>query len=384
MKKPFENIKKVVIVLVDFEKESTNVRACVVKKDQKELPVIHSFEQLEGVFKYFGKSVPYLFHVTGTGVLNRLTDDILTYQDQLIVNADTNSFSFTSFSDGKQRAVSFVRNDLLKPMLELFEEQKVFLFSLTSGYVPLFLTLKNKQIKSIDTIYLIEYKNGQINQFERNSIHLSEDKASVFQKIAEALAFSIFQYDQSFEQAIEQKELEKNTIEFNYFKRYSTVGTGFVLALLLLVILNFFYQKNLNSKVVSLEEEMLLHSENLNLLDNLKQEKERKSVLVQNSGIKSKYFISFYLDKIASSVPADINLLGVTVFPLKESLKENKKVEFQQTKIEISGNAGGSKIIEFWLESLNRFAWVNSVEVTNFSKTTGSNSTFTLTIWIKA
>lgn len=381
MFKAFNHIQQVIIVIIELDRESVRYRACRVKRNDKNFPDIPLFDSISDIVKKFGKTSPYALHFIGTGILNRLTDNISNYKEQLLVNADVNSFQFTSFSDSTRKAVSFIRKDLTFTYLEEVQRQKLFLLSLSSGYVPLFVFLEKKCITTLNTEFDLAFADQHIKLFQR-----SDDKKNAFDyfdRLAWSIASPLFEKNPAFEQAIEAIELDKNKQEYIYFRRYSILGAGSVLTLLMLVLMNYFYQRSLNNDVVTLEEELLLHSENLNLLDRLKQEKERKTLLIQNSGIKSKQFISFYLDRIASSVPASIRLKKCTIFPLKEALKENRKVEFEQTKIEISGVAGGSKIFENWLERLNRFAWVESVEVTNFSKSAESNSVFSLIIWVK-
>lgn len=127
----------------------------------------------------------------------------------------------------------------------------------------------------------------------------------------------------------------------------------------------------------------MLNNENLALLERLRQEKTRKEQLILSSGINASEFISFYIDRIGESVPGSISLKEVQVFPLKEKLKEKKKVEIQQEVIEIIGYTPGSEVLDNWMEKVNRFEWVKSVELINYLKSENVNAEFKLLITLE-
>ena len=56
------------------------------------------------------------------------------------------------------------------------------------------------------------------------------------------------------------------------------------------------------------------------------------------------------------------------IFPLKERLKQKRKIEIDQESIEIKGFTNSSTILDDWMEKMNRFDWVERVELLNYSK----------------
>jgi hypothetical protein len=142
----------------------------------------------------------------------------------------------------------------------------------------------------------------------------------------------------------------------------------------------YFYINYLNTEIANLEVDLTLTNDTVSLLEKLKQEKNRKELLVSNSGVQQKEFLSYFLDKIGETVPKAISLQVLEVFPLSETLKEKRRVELQQHIIEIEGTSPESETLDDWMERMNRFEWVRSVELINYLKSNNSNASFKLLI----
>ena len=99
-----------------------------------------------------------------------------------------------------------------------------------------------------------------------------------------------------------------------------------------------------------------------------------------SSGVSSNHFISYYLDEIGKGVPKEIRLSEMLVFPLKEKLKDKRKVEVDQKKIEISGWTSDNVVLDDWIEDMDKAAWVGSVELLNYQKMANNDAGFKLII----
>ena len=121
----------------------------------------------------------------------------------------------------------------------------------------------------------------------------------------------------------------------------------------------------------------------MSILEKLGQEEIRKQQLVLNSGVVTNNFISFYLDEIGKAVPKDIRLSEMYVFPVIEKLKEKRKVEIDQSKIEILGWTKSNTVLDDWIESIDRQDWVKSVELMNYQKLSNDESSFKMIVFLE-
>jgi Tfp pilus assembly protein PilN len=171
-----------------------------------------------------------------------------------------------------------------------------------------------------------------------------------------------------------------HTENYRQFRQFRFFGVAIVSFLFIAVTLNYFYINYLNTEIANLEVDLTLTNDTVSLLEKLKQEKNRKELLVSNSGVQQKEFLSYFLDKIGETVPKAISLQDLEVFPVLETLKEKRKVVLQQQIIEIDGTSPESETLDDWMERMNRFDWVKSVELISYLKSENSIASFKLLI----
>ncbi len=326
---------------------------------------------LEEIVKHFGKYTPIRIHVTGTGVLTRLTDFIQGYKEQLIVNGDKDDFYFTSYHDESKILVSFFRKNLIETLIQSIEEQKLFLLSITSGLVPFLVSSSSNELITFD--YNLQLSEGKLLKLERNDFPVERTILSgVFYTYSELLCLSLSSLTtkdlDQFQQGLIHENYTKNYDEFIQYRQFRFFGVSLVFIILLSLLGNYFYLNQLNQEIADLEVELTLHNDNLALLNKLKQEQTRKELLIENSGVFQKHFITFYLDKIIGTVPGTISIQEANLFPTKEALKEKRKIEFDNQSLTILGTTPTSEILEEWMQKMNRFSWVKSVELINYLK----------------
>jgi hypothetical protein len=70
------------------------------------------------------------------------------------------------------------------------------------------------------------------------------------------------------------------------------------------------------------------------------------------------------------------------LFPLVQQLKPKHKVETDNSKIIIHGITINSKVLDDWMEDLEKKEWIQSVEVINYSRLDDLNSIFHIIIHI--
>lgn len=372
--------RSLIVVFLDFGQGSCDISAGKIAFGSSANQTFESFGDLEEVVTHFGKYKAYHLHILGTGVLSRKIGSSNAYQQDLIMNGNPNEFLFTMFDDGTKMAVSFCRKELISEYLGQFETQKWFLYGLSCGYAPICNILENE---TVATEFEIAIKKDHITLFRRahevkTRTNWRGDFWTTKSLIAEAIRFNklaekkwIIDGEEAGDQARE------NVHQYNQFK---TLGIGIVGTIFLALVINYFYQNHLNDQVAQLEMDLSVHSENISMLDRLSQEKIRKEQLINNAGVNASSFLSFYMDKIGESVPKSITLSDMTVFPVVGKLKEKQRVEVDQQHIWIAGITKDNEILDDWIEKMDRFGWVKSVELLNYLKSTEDWAEFELQI----
>jgi len=181
---------------------------------------------------------------------------------------------------------------------------------------------------------------------------------------------------------LDETRFEQTKADYKEFVRFVKLGIGILGFFLIALVGNYFYVNHLNTVAAQLETDIAGYGENLALSDRLQQEKQRKLVLVDNSGIQSVKYLSFYLDEIGASVPAAIQLSSLETFPLLEPLKPKRKVELNSKHLTISGFSSSSKVLDDWMEALERKEWISGVELINYVRINDQKATFQLLLKI--
>lgn len=377
--------KKVIFVVLRFSNQEQKISAAKISAKQNEATQ-QEFETLTELVKKMGKETAYVLHVEGAGVLNRQVENIPNYKEQLIVNGDKEDFYFTTKAIGNKLLTSFFRKTLIASTLQELEQLKVFVVNVTSGIPPIAalgehtLTMRNE--------YKLEIANQQIKTFERTEekhgqLNIDGQFIDYQQALAKGVIHILLQSETSISGGFETEEQATKLGAYKEYSKFRFLGLSLVFGILLLLIGNYFYTNSLNQQVADLEMELALNNENLTIIDRMEQEKIRKGQLLQSSGINSASFVSYYLNEIGKSVPNSISLFSLNEFPLKQRLKQKQKVEIEQEIIEIMGETPSSPVLDDWMEYLNRYEWINRVELLNYSKTASGKSMFHLQIKIK-
>jgi Tfp pilus assembly protein PilN len=386
----YENIwlpKKSVLVFLDFgQKEGPLSAVKITKKDfaNKAVDNVERFERMEEIVNHFGKSTPYYIHVSGSGVLTRKIGYNSSFKEDLVISGDPDDFLFTNYNDGQDLVSSFFRKNLIDEFIIQLTEQKVHLLGISSGIVPLFALLEEE---TISADFIIGKCDNRISAFVRND--RKEDQImwrNNFFDQKQLLALAIFRLitikEDTFESSIDA-DFQIKREEFKQFRQFRFYGMAGLGAVFLSLVINYFYQGHLNNEIAQLEMELSISNENLALLERLEQEKMRKEQLVLSAGVNANKFLTYYLDQIGESIPDAIKLGSLELFPVNGKLKNKQKVEVSQDRLVIVGTTGGNEVLDDWIEKVNRYEWVKSVELTNYLKSQDGRADFNLLITVE-
>lgn len=373
--------KSLVLVFLDFEQGECVVSAGKIKAGKTEPQEFEQFDSLEDAVKHFGKSKPIHLHILGTGVLSRKIQSSNAFQQDLIMNGNPNEFLFTTFDDGNNMAVSFCRKSLIEAQFKKIDVEKWHLYGMSCGYSAICGVLEDE---SISTDFSISIKNDQLVSFQRakevnEKTFFRDEHWTSKSLIAQAISSQLGKDEKKWN-IFGENEGDSKRENYNQFNQFKILGLGILGVILLSLLINHFYHNSLNNDVAQLEMNLSVHNENLSLLERLSQEKMRKEQLIASAGVNSSSFLSYYLDNIGESVPKSITLSDMTVFPVEGKLKDKQKVEVNQKRIGIAGITPENVVLDDWIEKMDRFEWVESVELINYLKSSEQSAEFEIEI----
>jgi Tfp pilus assembly protein PilN len=389
--------RKFVLVQVELEQQEQHVRFVVMQTKASGTAesigwtVVGNAEEL---IKKAGKSLPYVIQFTGFGVLARIAENVPNYRESLLVTGSEDDFYFSSYELKSTVGVSFIRRSLVETFMNTLVTQKVFLWGVHTGPVPLIallggdiLPLNPSPKGEVKLDYTLELHNNDLKKLERNTGErkrfatdagfLGTDAA-----YAEAIRRLTVHPVEHYRQGLDEETLNATKAGYREYVRFVKLGIGILAFFLVTLVGNYFYVNHLNDVAAQLESDISGYGENLAMMDRLQQEKQRKLLLIDNSGVQSSKYVSFYLDEIGASVPKTIQLTSLEAFPLIEPLKPKRKVELNTGRITITGWSGSSKVLDDWMEAIERKKWVTGVELIHYARVSDQKATFNLLVKI--
>jgi Tfp pilus assembly protein PilN len=378
--------KKFVYVQVQNRAEGIDLSYCIAVKKDFNAPKakLLSVDSLEDLIKKTGKFTPYVFHVLGQGVLTRLVENAPNYKESLLVNGAIDEFYFHSFTLGNQIACSFVRKSLLSAFMEQVEKQKLFVLDLLCGPINVFTILDSNDNYQGDFTFLRDDKSIQIfkkNEETPKTLYYQSSYLNTEQVYLQSAFTGLFEDTQE-EMETALASIDKQAAQTNYtqFNQFRFFGIALLAFFLIALSSNYFYINYLNNQTAQLEMDISSYSQDLSLIEQLKQEKARKMQLIETSGIHTKYYLSNLSDLIGQSVPGEVKLTELEIYPLEENLKPKMKVNCMNDVILIHGISQSSKVLDDWMEKLGTLKGIQAVELMNYIRMNEKTAEFQLSL----
>ena len=382
MKIPFQNSvpKKYNLILIHNQSGNALFHyACI--NEQTMAHDLTSFETLEEILKKADKKIPFIIHVRGAGILARSVENAPNYKERLLVSGREDEFYFNSYERSGSVLVSFARKNVIDEFLNPITAVKGFVWALYIG--PSILPFKLENLQSIQSDYVLSFPSSDQVTISKNEQDLSEKQ--VQSSYLEAIINYTYQKhpnSDNFNQGIDEEILKQTKTEYKDYRQFRILGLSILSFFLITLTINYFVVNHLNQVAADYEQEIAGYQENFAVIDRTKQEKQRKLILFQNSGMQSGNLLSYYADEVGVTVPKEIQFTEMELFPLAQQLKPKHKVETDNSKIIIHGITINSKVLDDWMEDLERKEWVQSVEVINYSRLDDFNSIFHIIIHI--
>jgi len=361
--------RKVQVISLELTETGVRFHFSRLKYGKAKVKVLTEFENIskDVLLKELSYLQPILIHVHGKGVINKTLSLEEVNLNDMVMSANPNDFYINQTNLGEHCYISFTRRTLVDEVLSLLEHHNDNIIDIVIG--PYHVLIDEIRLKAGTTpLGDIKKENG-IYQFKQpNPSQQTLFNGALYQDsyfaVTLGTAYLLNKLSASALNKIEKNQKKSNFVDKLQFSYISIFALSFFL---LALLTNYFYQGYINKKNTDLEAKIMVYSNNLNKIDLIDQELQRKKQLIANSGIIRSNYFSITLDELGASVPLTIQLDEIEIYPLEKKLKENVKPLFNEKAIKVSGTAKSSENIDLWIKTLNSLSWVDNVAILNFT-----------------
>ncbi|MBK8787014.1 MAG: hypothetical protein IPN43_11100 [Chitinophagaceae bacterium] len=178
-------------------------------------------------------------------------------------------------------------------------------------------------------------------------------------------------------------ENQKKISQAALLKFYALSLLGFFLFLLLLNFFIYTHYFSKNNELLSKNQFSLLQKSRFDSLS--KSLNSKKDFLANTGWMDDSRMISFYADRIASTVPDSVTLTNLNIYPAFSKLSNNtKQWNFQQDTILISGSCNDPSLLDAWLKEMGKIKNVQQSKINSYLfKKQGETGIFTAEVILK-
>ncbi len=371
-------------------KEQYHYLEVLKKKGELYLVKTEQFSDLRELPKSHKRNTPLFLSINTPKVLVKLARGTQTENPEALVhttfpNLDLDNFYYEIAQLSSHPIVTISKKEYVDGIVKKLEELGLDIFHFSLGISAMAHSIPFMEDKVVAlSNFQMALENGTIREISHiepsapqdylvNGLKLTSSSLLGFSHILGHLGGNV--HATNFIKANGQYQSRfKNRRVFGYGLR---VSLSFFI---LLLLANFLVFDHYHTEVNRLSSELTLDSsqkENLIQLENrVKTKKERVETLKAVSSSKS----TFYLDRIAKSIPQHILLDRINYCPLDKPVRDSKPILLRENTILISGISKDDAEFSKWLEHLEKWDWISSVETLDYDFVSTNVSNFLIKI----
>jgi len=340
-------------------------------------------DNMEALKATIDKKFPLVLSITGKGIIHKRianteeTGDPGALLAKALPGASSREFSIQlSPVDERQAFVSIVRNSILENVLAAFSQSGIT--AVSECFLGPFALNNTLEQLGINHQLLI---GGQTIIIESNviiALQPSAEAAEPYLKIGNELLSSalLIAFGSAFSgfapgwKGIENSEaLNELKEEFRAKRKFERTGLTSLVALFLLLLVNYFVFSTYWQRNNELNAAYALNESAIQQYDTLQKELAFKKKFLEDNGLLEHSKTSFYTDELAKDLPAAIRWISFKINPLKtEKNNEENVFSFENRVIDISGKCGQSAELNQWMKQVRQYPWAKDVLLVNYTQ----------------
>lgn len=283
--------------------------------------------------------------------------------------------------------ISVCRKDYVESLLSEFKKMDIIVLGFQLGFQPLIHIIPFLKDKTVNAgNYHLSLRSGQIVSYSKGIqqetyYEIGDEQVSSNYLLSLGGLFNYTSKSISRPSNINayNQELLKYYSQRNFFKKASRIGVVLILLLLLInfLIFNFYYSKY--SKLSAVVE----MRENQEAINEVKlKDIQRKEQLIENIFNSGSSKSSYYINRIVLSKPETILFDQFIYQPIDRTIRPDKPILYESNIIVINGQSNEKNNFSTWIQKLEKFDWIHTVTVINYSNENKSTDKFEIQIEI--
>lgn len=357
----------------------------VLKKNKTKLEfeaVKTSIDSFDEIKKTLSVKIPVCLVIYGKVIMLKKVsvkeDKEESILQKILPDATLNDFYFQElYTNNENKFVSVARKNLIEKILDTFSENKFHIVDITFGpfsiehIFPLFDNVP-------DEILLEHYKLKIENSIIKDCKHIEHNKDEIKYQVGdEALSNKAlvsfaggFQYlfVNSGKTSTNIPAVIQSSKEYTNSRIFMVAGWGVLILTFSILLINFLLFDNYNKKSRELYSKVGQYESLLNKHDALEKELEIKKQLLEKTGLLQSSKMSFYADRLASTLPSEIKLTELNINPLKKKQQNKKELIFRKGIIHIAGTSKKSTVLNDWIKTIKQNDWAVDVTILGYKK----------------
>ncbi len=371
----FIKIKKLYLIGILKNEEGEFLSVLKVRKTKQQLAVIESqsFQDMQALLASLDKKLPAILVVDGKGVL---TKKILLKNEAdtaWFKNLDYDTIYFTSHKTEEAEFLSFCRKSMALEYVAAVEKAEI---QILDFYVGPVISVLMKDLLGSNAFYsnhsLLQFSGDTLAEIEKSDAQATGQQYNIGGMQLSNKEIPLYGAAINYfvkEQSVNKSAIEKITDEeFLYKIAFEKLGI-FTLAFFFVMLLSSYcliqYFIGENAKL-NLENSYSYRS--YDLIKELEAKRVNKLKILNETGFSSRKFISFYCSELGKSIPLEVSLSVMDVYPLQKEIKKNEKMHFNYRTILLRGKTENKLVFSSWIEKLKNEKWVKSLEIVSITR----------------
>ena len=357
-------------VLLSASGESYNVVVLEKKNDKVQIVSAELGLDVEQFKQKIEKNIPLFLSIDGKGVLHKKvsfteSENKAQLLGKVLPGADEQQFYVQSAGE----FVSVLRKDALDVVVNEFTKSGYCMVGAALGPFALNSILSLVESKVVYTsLYQLQIKEAKIDAIEKSEsaalkVTIADEQLNVSAVVAFASALNYFVNADSF---FEAEIVQTSADDFKEKRKFVVGGVSVLVFFFVLLFVNYLVYDYLKTSNNELEAQCKMQEEDFHKSEILKKELDEKLALKEKLGVNGSTRISYYLDAIAASVPAPIQLTELALNPVSKKIKNDKEIEYEVNEIVIAGRCKKSIYYNDWKKDLSKLEWVKNISVVNY------------------
>lgn len=354
--------------------QGENYYLLTVKKKGNALHIlsVSDFPDFDGVLKNIDIQLPVLLVIDGKGVLNKKINFNSDQDINWRKNIDFDSLYHTEYKTSNASFLSFSRRTSIDDVIKQLQANNLQIIEFYLG--PL---MASNLSKVIDKNVISSFETELIFEGEELLDIKKISDIQVVNYVFDTKTISQYHlplYGAAIHFFLRTKQVNKSTsatIDIEnivYKKAFNYFGLSMLLLFLTSLLCSYFLIQHYTANNVALNAENIYTHQTYKQILELSQVKERKLKILNETGQLSKKFLTYYVYQLSQSVPNNVHLNELNVFPVSDDIKDNEKVVITSNQIVIKGATTMQNSFDEWLGKLKEMQWIKKFEIVSIKK----------------